>query len=555
MKQFLKRLTALLLPAALCAALLSGCAKDGEGMALSVCTGAAPESLDPIYAEDVGGQTVLAHLYENLMRVTADSTGKTSVLPGVAKSVDQDEETKEGSITVTYTFRLRSNARWSDGQPVTAGDFVYAWQRLANPATGSRYADLLSVVKGYQEARATKDMSLLQVTAKNDSTLVVVLNGRYDWFLKEVCTSPAAMPLRQDVVQKLKASSGGKSWWEGDPTQLVTNGPYTVAALEEGRLLRLEANDRYYADQPGPQSLTFHFAGSAEEAWSLYESKTVDAVWPLPDARLTELAANPEWTPLPELATYAALFNCTSDLFSDPALREAMSLAIDRNALAQAAGAAALPAEGVVPPGVPENEEGDFRALSTPLLDNDPERYEERCRQARALLEEAGYNSGADLGELEFLYLKNDVNDAVVQLLCRQWQEVLGVQAAPKGLTERGLMAALRSGEYTLAGRTLTASANDAECFLMSWTSESRENLVRYESSAYDTLMKIVAGAADGTARMGCLHDSEALLLMNHAMAPLYTKGTDWELRETLAGAFRDPRGWFSFAGVVSRPV
>lgn len=554
MKQLIKRLAALLLPGALCLSLLSGCAKDGEGLALSVCTGAAPESLDPIYAEDVGGQTILAHLYENLMRVTADSTGKTSVLPGMAKSVDQEEETKEGAITVTYTFRLRS-ARWSDGQPVTAGDFVYAWQRLANPATGSRYADLLSVVKGYQEARATKDMSLLQVTAKNDNTLVVVLNGRYDWFLKEVCTSPAAMPLRQDVVQKLKAASGDKSWWEGDPTQLVTNGPYTVASLEEGRSLQLAANDRYYAAQPGPQSLSFHFAGSPEEAWSLYESKTVDAVWPLPDVRLTELAADPEWTPLPELATYTALFNCAAEPFSDPTLREAMSLAIDRNALAQAAGAAALPAEGVVPPGVPENEEGDFRSLSTPLLDNAPESYEERCQQARTLLDEAGYNSGADLGELEFLYLKNDVNDAVAQLLCQQWQEVLGVQATPKGLTERNLMSALRGGEYTLAGRTLTASANDAECFLMSWTSESRENLVRYESTAYDTLMKIVAGAADGTARMGCLHDSEALLLMNHALAPLYTKGTDWELRETFTGAFRDPRGWFSFASVVSRPV
>nr|WP_325212880.1 peptide ABC transporter substrate-binding protein [uncultured Oscillibacter sp.] len=550
MKLFVKRLTALLLSGLLCAAALSGCAKDGEGMALSVCVGSAPESLDPIYAEDTESQTVLAHLYENLMRVTADSTGKTSVLPGMAKSVDQEEETKDGAVTVTYTFRLRS-ARWSDGQPVTAGDFVYAWQRLANPATGSRYADLLSVVKGYQEARAAKDMSLLQVTAKNDSTLVVVLNGRYDWFLKEVCTSPAAMPLRQDVVQRLKAASGNKSWWEGDPTQLVTNGPYTVAALEEGRSLRLEANGRYYAAQPGPQSVSFHFAGSAEEAWSLYESKTVDAVWPLPDARLSELAADPEWSPLPELATYAVLFNCASDLFSDPALREAMSLAIDRSALAQAA--KGLPAEGVVPPGVPENDEGDFRERSAPLLDNDPEGYEERCRQARALLEEAGYNSGADLGELEFLYLKNDVNDAVALLLCQQWLEVLGVQAVPKGLTERGLMSALRNGEYTLAGRTLTASANDAECFLMSWTTESRENLVRYESTAYDTLMKIVAGAADGTARMGCLHDAEALLLMNHALSPLYTRGAAWELRETLTGAFRDPRGWFSFAGVVAR--
>ena len=165
MKHFTKRLAALLLSAALCAVPLTGCAKDGEGLALSVCVGSAPESLDPIYAEDVGGQTVLSHLYENLMRVTADSTGKTSVLPGMAKSVDQEEETKDGAVTVTYTFRLRS-ARWSDGQSVTAGDFVYAWQRLANPATGSRYADLLSVVKGYQETPAAKDMSLLQVTAK-----------------------------------------------------------------------------------------------------------------------------------------------------------------------------------------------------------------------------------------------------------------------------------------------------------------------------------------------------------------------------------------------------
>ena len=551
MKHFVKRLAAALLAGALCAS-LSGCARSGDGLALSVCVGGAPESLDPIYAEDAPGQTVLANLYENLMRVTADSSGKTSVLPGMAKSVDQEEEARDGAVTVTYTFRLRS-ARWSDGQSVTAGDFVYAWQRLADPARGSRYADLLSVVSGYQEARASGDMSLLQVTARNDSTLVVVLNGRYDWFLKEVCTSPATMPLRQDVVQRLKAASGDRSWWEGDPTQLVTNGPYTVAALEEGRLLRLEANDHYYAAQPGPQSIDFHFAGSAGEAWSLYESRTVDAVWPLPDARLTELAVDPEWTPLPELSTYAVLFNCAAEPFSDSALREALTLAIDRNALAQAAGAAALPAEGVVPPGVPENEEGDFRTVSAPLLDNDPENYEQRCLQAKALLEEAGYNSGADLGEQEFLYLKNDVNDAVAQLLCQQWQEVLGFQATPRGLTERNLMAALRGGEYTLAGRALTASANDAECFLMSWTTDSRENLVRYESSAYDTLMTIVAGAADGTARMGCLHDAEALLLMNYACAPLYTKGTAWELRETLTGAFRDPRGWFSFAGVVSR--
>ena len=116
-------------------------------------------------------------------------------------------------------------------------------------------------------------------------------------------------------------------------------------------------------------------------------------------------------------------------------------------------------------------------------------------------------------------------------------------------------MSALRSGEYTVAGLALAAPANDAECFLMDWTSGSQHNVAFYENSAYDTLMAIIASAADGTARMGCLHDAEALLLMDCAVVPLYTQSTDWTLRENLTGAFRDPRGWFCFSGVVTRPV
>ena len=549
MTRFLKRPAALLLAALLL--LLTACAKDGEGVALRVCTGGEPASLDPIYAEEAGDQTILAHLYENLMRLTVDSSGRTTVIGGMAKSVDQNEETQDGSLRVTYTFRLRS-ARWSDGEPVTAHDFVYAWQRLADPATGSRYADLLSVVSGFREARAAGDMSLLQVTARNDSTLVVVLDGRHDWFLKEVCTSPAAMPLRQDVVQRLKTASGRQSWWKGDPTQLVTNGPYTVAASEAGSL-QLEANSHYYGTQPGPQSITFRFTSSAADAWALYQNREIEAVWPLPEERLAELAASPDWSALPELETYTLLFNNAGEPFADGLLREAMSLVIDRGALVEAVGTAAQPAEGLVPPGVPENEEADFRTAGGSLLDNDPETYASRCQTAKALLEEAGYGSGRDLGELEYLYLQNRANEAVAQALCRQWRDTLDVQVVPKGLTERELMAALRSGEYQLAARRITASANDAECFLMSWTAGSTENLAKYENSAYDTLMKIIAGAADGTARMGCLHDAEALLLMDHALAPLYASGTAWELQESFTGAFRDHRGWFSFAGVIPR--
>ena len=477
---------------------------------------------------------------------------------GMAKSVDV-EENHDG--TVTYTFRLRS-ARWSDGESVTADDFVYAWRRLADPASSSPYAELLSVVCGYEEARAAGDMSLLQITAKNDTTLVVDLNGNYDWFLREVCTSPATMPLRKDVVQSLKeagiqaAGEDGEAlpWWN-DPTALVTNGPYLATDYDSGEYLQLTSSERYHSDQLGPEVLTFRFAGSAEEAQMLYDEKEVDAIWPLTDERLTELAQDEEWDPIPELSIYTVVYNCKHEILEDTLIRQAMAQVIDRNALTEVAGMTAVAAEGLVPHGVPENEESDFRTKGGTLLENNPEHYEEYCQQAKELLSQAGYDRGSALGELEYLYVDEGTNGAVAEAICQQWQSVLGIQVTPRGVTTKELWTALRNGQYDLAGVRLEAPGNDAECFLMDWTSDSQDNIAGYENSAYDTLMSIIASAADGTARMGCLHDAEALLLGDYALSPLYTTGTDWELRDALTGVIRDARGWFSFSTVVTRPV
>ena len=556
-----KRLIALALSGALCLVLLAGCAGEDEAFTLSVCVGGTPESLDPIYAQMAGDQTILNHLYENLMRVAVDVSGEATVTNGMAKSVEQ-EENQDG--TVTYTFRLRS-AKWSDGRNVRAADFVYAWRRLANPATQSPYAALLSNVVGYEEARNSGEMSQLQVTAKNDTTLVVNLNGNHEWFLREVCTSPATMPLRQDVLAKLKEeaaeqnnlSSGGEMehrwWW--DPTALVTNGPYQVSGYAKGASLTVIANERYYSTAARPASLIFYFASTAEAAQTLYDEQTVDVVSPLPEARLAELSMEEDWTPTPELTTYAALFNGNREPMSDILIRQSLCLAIDRNALAEAAGSAARAAGGIVPPGVPDSgeEEEDFRETAGTLLDNRPENYENATIQAKTLLADAGYDSGAAQGELEFLYAEEGNNKAVAEALCRMWQETLQIQVTPRGLSAADLAAALGSGEYDLAGLALTAHANDAECFLRRWISGRPENVVGYANSAYDTLMAIVSTAMDGSARLGCLHDAEALILSDYALAPLYTEGTGWEVRETLAGVCRDARGWFSFSNVLER--
>ena len=555
-----KRRLALLLAAALCVSALAGCARGGDAMSLSVCVGGAPEELDPIYATEPADQTILVHLYENLMRKTAGASGAT-VTNGVAKSATSEENT-DG--TVTWTFQLRG-AEWSDGREVLAGDFVYAWQRLADPANDSPFASLLSVVAGYDEVRETGDVSLLQVTAEDDSTLVVVLNGKYDWFLEEVCTAPATMPLRQDLLTgesaaEETAEDGAEAaeaaeaapWWS-DVAGLVTNGPYQVSGYEAGESLTLETSGTYHSDVSGPGTLTFRFADTAEEGQALYDAGTVDFLGVLPEEQMASLVEAESRALTPELGTWAVVFNCAQDTLMDARVRRALSLVIDRTAAAEAAGVTARAAEGLIPPGVPESDEADFRTSGGDLLDNDPNHRAELQEEARALLTEAGYVSVQDLGELEYLYVDAGNGAAVAQALVQAWQSALGLRVTARAVTEEELSAALEEGTFSLAGIEIRALGNDAECFLRQWSSTGGENVSRYANSAYDTLLSVIAGAEDETARLGCLHDAEALLLEEGAVATLYTTVTAWTLRDSLTGLVRDGRGWFSFAGVVAR--
>ena len=555
-----KRRLALLLAAALCVSALAGCARGGDAMSLSVCVGGAPEELDPIYATEPADQTILVHLYENLMRKTAGASGAT-VTNGVAKSATSEENT-DG--TVTWTFQLRG-AEWSDGREVLAGDFVYAWQRLADPANDSPFASLLSVVAGYDEVRETGDVSLLQVTAEDDSTLVVVLNGKYDWFLEEVCTAPATMPLRQDLLTvesaaEETAEDGAEAaeaaeaapWWS-DVAGMVTNGPYQVSGYEAGESLTLETSGTYHSDVSGPGTLTFRFADTAEEGQALYDAGTVDFLGVLPEEQMASLVEAESRALTPELGTWAVVFNCAQDTLMDARVRRALSLVIDRTAAAEAAGVTARAAEGLIPPGVPESDEADFRTSGGDLLDNDPNHRADLQEEARALLTEAGYVSVQDLGELEYLYVDAGNGAAVAQALVQAWQSALGLRVTARAVTEEELAAALEEGTFSLAGIEIRALGNDAECFLRQWSSTGGENVSRYANSAYDTLLSVIAGAEDETARLGCLHDAEALLLEEGAVAPLYTTVTAWTLRDSLTGLVRDGRGWFSFAGVVAR--
>ena len=548
-----KRMAAMGLCLALAAGTLAGCGGgSAPGLALRLSMGQEAGSYDPIRAETAEAETVIVHLYENLLRKAPDTSGGTTLASGVAKKYDM-EENYDG--TVTYTFHLRQ-AKWSDGQTVTAGDFVYAWQRLADPVTNSPSASLLSAVAGYDEVRSSGDVSKLQVSAEGELTFVVTLLGKCDWFLEDVCTDPATMPLRQDNLQTLKEEAiqenlqaeergeTGTRNWASDPARLVTNGPYTASRSEEGELI-LTRSETYVGGVSGPEELRFLFHDSPEAAWETYAAGEADFVSPLPRAE-TEAKAESDWAGAALSQTTVLLFNTQGEVFPDVQARKAFSLAIDRQALSDLTALVSRPAEGLVPYGVPDENGEDFRTQGGDLVGESG--MEEALAEANALLGESGYGSSA---VPRFVYEDTEENAALADALWKAWMKGLKVRLERVPLSADELRAALSAGNYDIALTTVRGNALDAESFLDLWRGDSPENAAGYENGAYDTLLKVIRSASDEKARQGCLHDAEALLLDDCPVAPLLFTASAWEAREGLVGILRDGRGFFSFASAA----
>ena len=548
-----KRMAAMGLCLALAAGTLAGCGGgSAPGLALRLSMGQEAGSYDPIRAETAEAETVIVHLYENLLRKAPDTSGGTTLASGVAKKYDM-EENYDG--TVTYTFHLRQ-AKWSDGQTVTAGDFVYAWQRLADPVTNSPSASLLSAVAGYDEVRSSGDVSKLRVSAEGELTFVVTLLGKCDWFLEDVCTDPATMPLRQDNLQTLKEEAiqenlqaeergeTGTRNWAFDPTRLVTNGPYTASRGEEGELI-LTRSETYVGGVSGPEELRFLFHDSPEAAWETYAAGEADFVSPLPRAEI-EAKAESDWAGAALSQTTVLLFNTQGEVFPDVQARKAFSLAIDRQALSDLTALVSRPAEGLVPYGVPDENGEDFRTKGGDLVGESG--TEEALAEANALLGESGYGSSA---VPRFVYEDTEENAALADALWKAWMKGLKVRLERVPLSADELREALSAGDYDIALTDIRGNALDAESFLDLWRGDSPENVAGYENGAYDTLLKVIRSASDEKARQGCLHDAEALLLDDCPVAPLLFTASAWEAREGLVGILRDGRGFFSFASAA----
>lgn len=532
----LKRPVAALLAAVLLLGLLSGCHRE-NGVSFRVAMGSVPATLDPALAATDEEKTVVSHLFENLMKLQSDGSGGTTAVNGVARSY-QCDTTAEGQET--YTFKLRSSAAWSDGTKVTAQDFVYAWKRLVDPATGSKNARILDMVAGYSAARTGEDA--LQVSAPDDETFVVALSGRCPYFIDSVCTAAATMPVQ--------SAAAAQENWSMSPDTLVTNGPYTVASWENDTMLLQQTDGYHDARRLGPESISFRFTADAKTANSLFEKGDADFVLGLTDEAVAKKIDS--WMPDYYPETSVVLLNQLSDLTSNENVRRAMGLVIDRNAIAELLGSRThLAAEGLVTWGIRSTTGGQFRDFGS-AVDNDSENYEKNCQTAQELMKEAGYTATKlkSLTSVIMLYESDGTADSLALLLQKTWKEKLGLSVTLKGVSSEEITQALERGEYTLAALRVTSDRNDATGFLNRWRMGEEDNYANFTSSAYDMLLRVAAVSASQEARDAYLEDAERLLIEKGNVIPMYCSTRSWSLSESFTGVFGDGLGRYFFTGV-----
>ena len=532
----LKRPVAALLAAVLLLGLLTGCHRE-NGVSFRVAMGSVPATLDPALAATDEEKTVVSHLFENLMKLQSDGNGGTTAVNGVARSY-QCDTTAEGQET--YTFKLRSSAAWSDGTKVTAQDFVYAWKRLVDPATGSKNAKILDMVAGYSAARTGEDA--LQVSAPDDETFVVALSGRCPYFIDSVCTAAATMPVQ--------SAAAAQENWSMSPDTLVTNGPYTVASWENDTMLLQQTDGYHDARRLGPESISFRFTADAKTANSLFEKGDADFVLGLTDEAVAKKMDS--WMPDYYPETSVVLLNQLSDLTSNENVRRAMGLVIDRNAIAELLGSRThLAAEGLVTWGIRSTTGGQFRDFGS-AVDNDSENYEKNCQTAQELMEEAGYTATKlkSLTPVIMLYESDGTADSLALLLQKTWKEKLGLSVTLKGVSSEEITQALERGEYTLAALRVTSDRNDATGFLNRWRMGEEDNYANFTSSAYDMLLRVAAVSASQEARDAYLEDAERLLIEKGNVIPMYCSTRSWSLSESFTGVFGDGLGRYFFTGV-----
>ncbi len=516
---------------------------SSDGFNLAVCLASEPQTIDPALNSAVDGAIMINHMFEGLVKWVDDGEGNAVTAPGQAESW---EKVVNDDGTVTYTFTLRDGIKWSDGQPVTAGDFEYSWKRLANPETAADYCYMIDMVQGYAAvADGSADPDTLGVKAIDDKTLEITLSYDCPYF-EEIMAFPATFPVRQDMVE-------GNDEWTYDVSTYVGNGPYKMAEWSHNAYILAEKNENYYDyENLGPDTIRFTLLDDANAMLAAYNSGELDFIENFPTDEMANYLASGEITVADYLGTYYVCFNTEDEVFSDPLIREAFSLAIDRNYIVEnVSQAGEVPATAYVPSGVndaagPSGD--DFRTVGGDYYSVAAEDYEANCEKARELLAEAGYPNGEGFPTVEYTYNTDDKHKAIAEALQNMWQEVLGVTVTLSNQDWNVFLESRKQGDYQIARNGWIADYNDPCSFLDMWYTDGGNNDAQYSNPEYDAQIDAAKATSNQEERMAAFHAAEDILIeQDSVLAPIYFYTQPYMLADDIQGMYYTPLGYFFF--------
>ncbi len=514
-----------------------------NGNNIAVCLASEPQTVDPALNSAVDGAIMVNHFFEGLVKWVDDGEGNAMTAPGQAESW---EKVVNDDGTVTYTMKLRDGIKWSDGKEVTAGDFEYSWKRLANPETAADYCYMIDMVQNYAGiANSESDPDTLGIKAIDDKTLEIVLSYDCPYF-EEIMAFPATFPVRQDLVE-------GNDEWTYDVATYVSNGPYKMKEWSHNAYILAEKNENYYDfANLGPDTIRFTLLDDANAILAAYKSGELDFIEELPPDEMANYLASGELTVADYIGTYYVCFNTEDEVFSNPLIRKAFSLAIDRNYIVEnVSQAGEVPATGYVPAGVNDAAgpgSDDFRTVGGEYYSVAEEDYEKNCEEARALLAEAGYPNGEGFPTVEYMYNTNDKHKAIGEALQNMWQEQLGVTVNLSNQDWNVFLESRKQGDYQIARNGWIADYNDPCSFLDMWYTGGGNNDAQYSNKDYDAKIDAAKATAVQEERMKAFHEAEDILIeQDNVLAPVYFYTQPYMIKDDIQGMYYTPLGYFFF--------
>jgi oligopeptide transport system substrate-binding protein len=473
---------------------------EGGARVLLRGNGPDPDSLDPHKARSMEAMVVLRDLFEGLTRLDRNAVPAPAAAERWTLSAD-------GRV---YTFKLRPNLRWSNGEPLVAGDFVAGMQRLVDPATASQYAQLVDIIVNAADIVAGRQPpSSLGVAAPDDTTVVISLVNPAP-FLLGLLAHPACSPLHRPSLTKL-----GERF--ARPGEQVSNGALVLTEWLQGSYIRAVRNVNYWDNAANKlDAVKYVQIGDENAELRAYRAGELHCTAVVPRGQFDWIRENlsSELRVAPQLSTYYFGFNLRKPLFQDPRVRRALSMVIDRDRLASAVlRVGELPAWGWVPPGTLDyqSQTFDYATLAMP----------DRITEARRLLADAGYSAARPLG-FELRYNNGEVHTKLAVAVSSMWKEALGVQLRLAGVEFKSLMQDVDNGDVDVFRLAWVGDYNDPYTFLQYLKSDFGINLPRYRNPEYDRLLNEASQQVDPAQRRARLEAAERLALSDHPLMPLY---------------------------------